>query len=407
MKAKLPKVAVLCSQFAAYHVDRCVALADRLAGRAEVIAVEVASASSVYAWPPSGEVAGAEKRTLFPGRSHDEIGTFARLWHQWRALRGCRVAYIGVSYHYRDIIMLAWLLRLGGTRVILMSDSKFDDLPRRVWFELFKAFLLLGCSGVIVAGLRQIAYYRSLGFVRRPVLPGYDGVSVARIRAEVARNSPGPVPFDQRPFLFIGRFVPKKNLAELLDGYALYVRAAGAGARRLVLVGAGPQEAELRARCETLAIAGQVDFPGFLDADGVAAELGRALALVLVSRVEQWGLVVNEALAAGLPVIASPAVGATDALLRNSLNGYIVEPGSREGLAAAMQALAGDEALWGRFAAHSEARAALGDVGLMVDAAEILFDGGSAEARARIDRFMAEMGHDPAMDRPDAAMYFR
>ena len=216
MKAKLPKVAVLCSQFAAYHVDRCVALADRLAGRAEVIAVEVASASSVYAWPPSGEVAGAEKRTLFPGRSHDEIGTFARLWHQWRALRGCRVAYIGVSYHYRDIIMLAWLLRLGGTRVILMSDSKFDDLPRRVWFELFKAFLLLGCSGVIVAGLRQIAYYRSLGFVRRPVLPGYDGVSVARIRAEVARNSPGPVPFDQRPFLFIGRFVPKKNLNEEL-----------------------------------------------------------------------------------------------------------------------------------------------------------------------------------------------
>lgn len=407
MRARLPRVAVLVAQFAAYHVDRCTALAERLAGRAEVLAVEVASRSTDYAWPPSGPVAGATKLTLFPDRNYDTIGRLARLWRQWRAVRGCRVVYIGVSYGHADIIVLAWLLRLTGHRVVLMSDSKFDDLPRRAWFELFKSALLLPNNAMIVAGLRQMAYYRGLGFTRRPILPGYDGLSVARVRSDVARMQGTPVPFAQRPFLFVGRFVPKKNLGELLDGYALYVRAAGNAARRLVLVGAGPEGEALRARAEQLGIAGLIDFPGFLEPDGVARELGRALALVLVSRVEQWGLVVNEALAANLPVIASNAIGACDALVRNMVNGFVVEPGSAEGIAAAMSALSSDEALWARFAAASASRAELGDVGRFVDAAEMLFDGGSEETRARIDAFLEAMGDRPEMRRADAADYFR
>ena len=407
MSATLPKLAVLFSQFAAYHIDRCSAVAERLAGRAEVLAVEVASASDAYAWEPSGAVAGATKVTLFPGRNYDAVGLFARFWRQWLTLRRCQIVCIGISYHNPDVIVLAWLLRLTGTRVILMSESKFDDLPRRGWFEVFKTLLMLPANAMIVGGLRHITYYRSLGFARRTVLPGYDGVSVARIRSELAAHQGEPVAFDQRAFLFIGRFVPKKNLAELLDGYALYAKAAGAAARRLVLVGSGPEEEALRARCQRLDIAGLVDFPGFLGPEGVAGELSRALALVLISRVEQWGLVVNEALAAGLPVIASPAVGACDALVRNTVNGYLVEPGSSAGLAASMQALAENETLWNRFSAASSARADLGDVSRFADAVEVLFDGGTAAAQARIAEFLEAMGHTAEMQRADAADYFR
>jgi glycosyltransferase involved in cell wall biosynthesis len=128
---------------------------------------------------------------------------------------------------------------------------------------------------------------------------------------------------------------------------------------------------------------------------------------VLISRVEQWGLVVNEALAAGLPVIASPAVGACDALVRNTVNGYLVEPGSSAGLAAAMQTLAENEALWNRFSAASVARAELGDVARFADAVEVLFDGGSAAAQARVAEFLEAMGHSAEMQRADAADYFR
>jgi glycosyltransferase involved in cell wall biosynthesis len=382
-------------------------VAERLAGRAEVLAVEVASASDAYAWEPSGLVAGATKLTLFPGRNYDAIGLLARFWRQWQALRRCRMVCIGISYHNPDVIVLAWLLRLVRTKVVLMSESKFDDLPRRSWFELFKTFLMLPAHAMIVGGLRQITYYRALGFVRRPLLPGYDTVSVARIRAELAEHGDPGMAHADRAFLFIGRFVPKKNLAELIDGYALYARQAGPAARRLVLVGSGPEDAALRAQCARLGIAELVDFPGFLGPDGVARQLGRALALVLISRVEQWGLVVNEALAAGLPVIAAPAVGACDALVRNTVNGFLVEPGSRAGLAAAMHNLATGQAEWERLANASTSRAELGDVVHFADAVEVLYDGGSAESRARIAGFLAAMGHSEEMERADAADYFR
>ena len=75
-------VALLFAQFSAYHIDRCEAVARRFAGRAEVLAVEVATTSATYAWEVSGAVAGARKLTLFPGASYERVGWPRRLWAQ-------------------------------------------------------------------------------------------------------------------------------------------------------------------------------------------------------------------------------------------------------------------------------------------------------------------------------------
>jgi glycosyltransferase involved in cell wall biosynthesis len=79
--------------------------------------------------------------------------------------------------------------------------------------------------------------------------------------------------------------------------------------RRLLLVGNGPLEGALRDRAAELGLGDAVVFCGFLQSTEVANLLSRALALVLVSVEEQWGLVVNEAVALGLPVIVSEYVG--------------------------------------------------------------------------------------------------
>ncbi len=404
--SRLPKVALLFSQFAAYHVDRCEAVAARLGGRAEVLAVEVATTSEAYAWAPSGAVAGARKLTLFPGESFDSIGWWRRLGRLLPALWQCRLVLVGVGYNEPDILVLAWLLRLCGVRVVLLSESKFDDLPRRVGHEFFKAMALLPFCAAIVGGARQMGYFRFLGFRRRPVLPGYDGVGLARVQAQAGAGAPDGAAFGARHFIFVGRFVAKKNLLELVDGYAAYVGAAGGAARRLVLVGAGPDEAALRARCAAHGIAGTVDFPGFLGAEGVSQLLARSLALVLVSTVEQWGLVVNEALAVGLPVIASGAVGSRDALVRNLVNGYVIEHGSPAGIAAAMAAMAGDETHWRAMVAASTARAWLGDTERLADAVELLFAPPAPEAAARIASFQDAMDwQDPLLSVGAAQQY--
>jgi glycosyltransferase involved in cell wall biosynthesis len=398
--SRLPQVALLWTQFAAYHVDRCEAVAARLAGRAEVIAVEVATTSTTYAWAPSGAVAGARKITLFPGESWESITVLRRLVRQFRLLRRCRMVCLGVGYNAPDILLLAWLLRLGGVHVVLFSESKFDDLPRRAGFELGKALVLAPFRSAVVGAGRHMDYFRFLGFRRRPVLPGYDSVNLARVLAQGGGvTAPDGVPHDQRHFIFVGRFVAKKNLLELIAGYGAYCAMAGRAAHRLILVGAGPEEQAMRARIADLGIADNVDLPGFVGAEAVSRLLAGALALTLVSTVEQWGLVVNEALAFHLPVIVSSAVGSRDALVRNLVNGYVVENGSISGIARAMAAMA-DEAQWRRLVAGSRDLAWLGDTERLADAVELLFDPTASAAAANIARFKAAIGWDDARYTP-------
>lgn len=386
------RIALLFEQFAAYHVDRCEAVARRFAGRGEVIAVEVATTSITYAWEPSGEVAGARKLTLFSGENYELIAWPRRLWRMLRVLWRCDVVLVGIGYNQPDIIVLSWLLSLVGVRVVLLSESKFDDRPRKSWFEALKALILLPYHAAIVGAQRQASYFRFLGFRRRPVLPGYDTVGIERIRrmggGVVAPAGPA---HGERDFVFVGRFVEKKNLEGLIDAFALYVRKAGAAARRLVLVGSGEAEASIRDRARGHGVEGLVVFPGFLGAEQVAAMLAGGLALILPSIEEQWGLVVNEALAFGLPAIVSSAVGSGDVLVRNLVNGFVIEHGNVEGMALAMAALAGDEGLWRRMTAASLERAWLGDAERLADACEVLLSPEAKEAADNLARFEAEM----------------
>jgi L-malate glycosyltransferase len=393
---KAPRVALLFAQFAAYHVDRCEAVAQRLEGRAEVLAVEVATASQTYAWESSGAVSGATKLTLFPGQNYDAIGWPRRLWRQFAALWRCRMVLIGIGYNERDVILLAFLLRLVGVKVVALSESKFDDFARVAPFELFKSLLLTPYSAAIVGGQRQASYFRFLGFRRRPVLPGYDTVGIERVRVMAGGAlAPDGTAFAERPFVFVGRFVAKKNLLVLLAAFAAYRAEAGAKARRLVLIGAGPMEATIRERIAALGLAEAVDLPGFLGPEAVARQLAQSLALILPSYEEQWGLVVNEALALGLPVIASPQVGACDLLVRNLINGFVVECARPDGLAAAMAAMAADEASWRKMVAASHDLAEWGDTARLADAIEALFDRTALQPVVRIAAFRQMLPQAP------------
>ncbi|MEP7221301.1 MAG: glycosyltransferase [Novosphingobium sp.] len=368
-QGKTPRIALVWAQFAAYHVDRCEAVARRFADRADLLAVEVATTSTDYSWEPSGAVAGAAKLTMFPGRSYEAIGHMARIWALFRALRRCDWVMIGLSYAEFDVVILTLMLRLCGVKLVVLSESKFDDRPRKPWREWLKRAVLSLYHGAIVGGARHRDYFRYLGFRRRPVLPGYDGVGLDRVRRQGGGVlAPHGAPYATRPFVFVGRFVDKKNLHVLVAAHAAYALMAGEGARRLVLAGSGPEEASLRARIADLGTAHLVDFTGFLPAAEVSKLLAGALALVLVSVEEQWGLVVNEALAFGLPVIVSTPVGARDLLVRDGVNGFVVDPADIDGIARALHAISGNQADWERMAGASHQRSWLGDSDRLADA---------------------------------------
>lgn len=388
------RVGLVWTQFAPHHIDRAEAAAERLGERAEVIAVEVASNSVIYAnWTRPQHCTTARVISLFPGQVFDHIPRWRRVWALLRCLAGFRLVCFGIGYNEYEVLLVTVLLRLAGTRVIMMTDSKFDDRPRSAMFEMLKRVGLSCFSGAIVASARSMDYVRFLGFVRRPVLLGYDTISLERMRSDAAASKMvSPPAYNQRSFIYVGRFVDLKNLPMLIDAYDQYAKQAGPAAHRLVLVGSGPLEAQLRDQVRALGLGELVTFAGFCSGSELAGLLHGGLALLLVSYCEPWGLVVNEALALGLPVIASEAIGARDALVRSLINGVVVENGSASGVAAAMTLLAQDESRWNGMSQASRARAWLGGVAPFADAVELLIDPAAQPAGQNMARYLEQYG---------------
>jgi glycosyltransferase involved in cell wall biosynthesis len=131
------------------------------------------------------------------------------------------------------------------------------------------------------------------------------------------------------------RFIEKKNLVRLIEAYARFRTLAGPRAWELVLLGDGPLMKRLVARTRELGVQEFVHFAGFRQYEELPMFYGRAIAFVLPSTTEQWGLVTNEAMAAGLPVLVSEACGSAE-LVEEGTNGFLFDPLSVDDIARGM-----------------------------------------------------------------------
>ena len=161
----------------------------------------------------------------------------------------------------------------------------------------------------------------------------------------------------------LGRLAPEKSPSMLLDAVA---RAATIAPRlRLLVIGGGPSEGELRTRAAAPDLAGRVSFTGALRRPDALAHLAGADLFVFASRTETQGLVLAEALAAGLPAVALDGPGVRDSL-RDGVDGEVVadEPASSraERLGAAVADLAEDEVRRARMGERARADALRFDV---------------------------------------------
>jgi glycosyltransferase involved in cell wall biosynthesis len=179
-----------------------------------------------------------------------------------------------------------------------------------------------------------------LGIPPQRVFTGYDvvdndhyatGAATARSRTQALRRRLGlPRPY----FLNVSRFIDKKNLFRLIEAYRIYRQDASRALWDLVLCGSGPLEDHLRAAAADLP---GVHFPGFKQADELTNYYGLASVFIIPSsHFEQWGLVVNEAMASGLPVLVSTACGCATDLVQEGVNGFTLDPYDVEGLARLM-----------------------------------------------------------------------
>lgn len=362
------RVAFVWSNFGPLHVDRCESVMER---GYEVLGIEFASRSGVYDWltPPTK----FKKVTLFKNRVDEEI-PFAKLFLALAsACRVSRAKYIFFCHYEKPAVFLcALLLRALGRKVYMMNDSKFDDYPRNVWRELFKRLFFKPYHGCLVAGLRTQDYMRFLGMRTDRIARGYDTISVQRMRTQSQEASQvRTTTFGERHFTIVARLVKKKNHKTALEAYRSYV-SQNSNPRPLVICGSGPLEAKLKVEAKSLCLDHLVTFTGFIQTAEISGILSSTLALILPSSEEQFGQVVLEAIAMGLPVVVSEACGARDELVRTGVNGFVFEHNNPEGLAWFMSLLGHDESLWRRMASATNNFIPLCDVQRFADGVEQL-----------------------------------
>jgi glycosyltransferase involved in cell wall biosynthesis len=362
-------IAFAWDQFGPYHMDRLEALGQHFAGRVEVVGIELVSRGEIYGWAPTGPGRHFRKATLFPGVQRQGIGALRHFQKLFRAsfATGAREVFL-CDFQLPAIFLTALALRLTGRRVVIMQDSKFDDKPRRLWREAVKSLLYRPYHAALVGSPRSKDYLEFMGLRPGRVVTGYDSISLDRLQ-RLAGVAPAPegLAHDDRHFTVIARFIPQKNLAMAIDAYALYRARAAAPPRELHICGAGPLEAELRARAQGT---DGIRFRGFLQEAEIARTLARTLALLLPSVEEPFGLVVNEAVALGVPVILTRSCGAAGVLVQNGVNGFVIEPDNAEGMAHFMSRVAQDPEEWRRLAGNARHFRAAADVGTFIAAVE-------------------------------------
>jgi glycosyltransferase involved in cell wall biosynthesis len=225
---------------------------------------------------------------------------------------------------------LVWATR-NRVPVVMMGD--FQVHSRRAWnpSNMVKKRLLQCCSAFVLAGNPHRDFLVRLGISAEKIWIGFDvvdnqhfadGAAMARANDPAIRQRLG---LPERYFLAVSRLDANKNVGALLRAFAAYSIAIGTNSWHLVVVGNGPLMDQLRSDSDRLGVSERVHFLGQLDYAKMPALYGLASAFVHPSCGDTWGLVVNEAMAAGLPVFISYATSCQHDLVHSD-NGATFHP---------------------------------------------------------------------------------
>lgn len=274
-----------------------------------------------------------------------------RPWADWRKgqrianhlFRIGAVAVIVHGYNYLAFLRVIGACHRAGIPVFLRGDSNDRaDHHRQGCRGYVKRrllqWLIEHTDGIMPVGALGEAYFRRYGADPKRIFrvtfePDYALFGHADLAAVSRFRQQHHFPADNRAVLFSGRLMPYKRVDLLIDAWAeVFKHRPG---WRLLVVGEGPERQKLESRIP-VASRQSIYFLGFLQPEDMRLAYATSSVAVVPSDYEPWGLVVNEAMAAGLAVVASDVVGAAYDLVRDGINGRIFPKGD---LASLIQAL--------------------------------------------------------------------
>jgi len=333
------KTVVIFDNFGPYHWARL-----RSAARVcDLLPIQIAGRSAEYAW--KNEAAdGCKCTTLFQQGTSRGIQRRDLVLKMNQALDDFRpeVVFIPGWSSKAAFAALRWCVCNHVPAVVMSESTAWDE--RRVWWKEWVKQKVVGLSSAaLVGGRPHKEYMMQLGMPPERIFLGYDAVDngyFADKTSEIASRKPevrSKYELPENYFLASARFIEKKNLQRLIRAYARYRDLAGQSqAWDLVVLGDGPLKTKLTSQISDLHLRQHVHLPGFKQYDELPVYYGLAKIFIHASTTEQWGLVVNEAMACGLPILVSNRCGCAADLVREGQNGFAFNPTDENELAQLM-----------------------------------------------------------------------
>jgi glycosyltransferase involved in cell wall biosynthesis len=293
---------------------------------------------------------GERARTREPGGFWSLVAP--QVWNELRSGRYDVVWLHGHNYAANLIAFMAaksvglHVLMRGETHLGLPCNGVKSLLRRPVMGALYRS-----CDRLLAIGSANATFYQAMGVPDSKIFLVPYSVDNERFveRANLTSDEKKDVreryhvPTDRPSVLFAAKFTRRKRPGDVLQA-ALRLRMKTSHPFTVVMAGSGELESELRSFCASHAL-NNVVFTGFVNQSQLPALYAASDVFVLPSENEPWGLAVNEAMCASVPVVVAREVGCVPDLVRDGVNGYTPATGDIDGLAHAFQHLIEDEDL--------------------------------------------------------------
>ena len=289
-----------------YHYARvkaCEAVLEQ-----EVFTADLAGTDALYKW----NSIDTNKHTVLSTKPAEQPDLINRFNAFRKIIKEQSITTVAMPYGRSEYHLFLLYARVKGIRTIIFSESWYS---RGKLKDFLKSILLkiLG-NYFFVSGQHAYDHFtKNYKINPRKIETGYSVVDNKHFQRKI---------FTEKKYIICtARYSEEKNLSFLIRCYA---KSAISRSYKLFLVGEGPLRTTLQAEITALGLSDQIQLTGWFRYADLPKVYAEAIAFVLPSFFEPWGLVVNEAMSAGLPIILSDTCGCKPDLLREGINGWSV-----------------------------------------------------------------------------------
>jgi Glycosyltransferase len=316
------KVVALHTDFRLYWPARLKKLyADLLQQGNELIVIEIAGRGSPYFFAEKEENRTLFWRCLFPEERMEDINPKTakeKILKELDQIMPDAVLSGAIAFP-SGASAVDWAKR-NNKAVVIFDDSKLEDVPRNFMVNKIKKTIYSNVDAVLCPAKDWLPTLRYWEFKKEAVFFGENVVNNQFWSKKTNYIQTLP----EHYFLTVGRQIERKNFIGLLNAFYSLHAYNPESKYELVLIGNGPERETLENSVPDK-MKNKVHFLDFKSQDELREIYQRATFFILPSIAEQWGLVINEAMAVGLPVIVSKQCGCASSLVKDHQNGFIFD----------------------------------------------------------------------------------